>query len=57
MIEDLLANVVISDELVVAKQGYCQQHQLTSDDALDQHINDKNLTREQFEDICCGPTK
>ena len=58
VIEDLLANVVISDELkTMAKQGYCQQHQLTSDDALDRHISDKNLTREQFEDQLLRPYK
>ena len=58
VIEDLLANVVISDELkTMAKQGYCQQHQLISDDALDRHISDKNLTREQFEDQLLRPYK
>ena len=58
VVEDLLANVVISDELkTMAKQGYCQQHQLNSDDALDRHISDKNLSREQFEDQLLRPYK
>ena len=58
VIEDLLANVVISNELkTMAKQGYCQQHQLASDDALDRHISDKNLSLEQFEDQLLRPYK
>ena len=58
VIEDLLANVVISDELkTMAKQGYCQQHQLASDEALKRHISNKNLTLEQFEDQLMRPFK
>ena len=58
VLEDLLTKVVISDELkTMAKQGYCQTHQLGSDDALDRHISDNNLTREQFDNQLLRPFK
>ena len=58
VIEELLSGVAISDELKsMAKQGYCQKHQLTSDEALERHISDNNLSREQFDDQLLRPLK
>ena len=58
LVEDLISNIEISDELkTMAKQGYCQKHQLSSEEALEKHISDSNLTREQFDDQLLRPFK
>ena len=58
VVEDLLSNVEISDELkTLAKQSYCQKHQLGSDEALQRHISDKNISPEKFEDQLLRPFK
>ena len=51
LIENLTAAVEVSDELrTMARNGYCQQHSLPSEEALTQHINAKNLSEAQFDD-------
>ena len=51
LIDNLTSAVVISEDISsMALKGYCQQNNLSSDEALTEHIAGKNLTKQQLED-------
>jgi len=58
LIEELISGIEVSDEVrSMAREGYCQKNNLTSEDALEQHIAARNISTTQFENQLLLPIR
>ena len=56
LIQALTTQVEVNEELLtMARKGYCQQHNLSSDEALDEHIASKDLSETEFDNQLLTP--